>query len=50
MPAEEERRLRESARKQGIDPNSERGRAYIYGTLTRIKKRRQEKRKNGKSR
>ena len=46
MPIEEERRLRAQARKEGIDPQSERGRAYVYGTLTKIKKRRQEKRKN----
>lgn len=44
MPESDERRLRSEARKQGIDPNSERGRAYVYGTLSKIKKRRKEKR------
>lgn len=38
MPAEVEAALKASARRQGLKPGTKRWRAYVYGTLARIKK------------
>jgi len=45
MPAKEEKEIRASAKKAGLKEGSERWRAYLYGTLALIKKRRAAKNK-----
>jgi hypothetical protein len=43
MPAKEEREIRRSAKKAGLKTGSARWKAYLYGTLALIKKRRAAK-------
>jgi len=43
MPIKDERAVRSSARKAGLKEGGERWKAYVYGTLSLIKKRRAEK-------
>jgi len=45
MPIAEERKIRASARKAGLKEGSDRWKAYLYGTLSLIKKRRAAKNK-----
>jgi hypothetical protein len=45
MPAAEEKSIRASAKKAGLKAGSEKWKAYLYGTLALIKKRRAEKNK-----
>lgn len=37
MPLAEERKVRQSARKAGLTPGSDRFKAYVYSTLRKIK-------------
>jgi len=43
MPLKEERAIRASARRAGLKEGSDRWKAYLYGTLSLIKKRMSEK-------
>jgi hypothetical protein len=43
MPIEEERKIRASAHRAGLKEGSKRWKAYLYGTLAMIKKRRAAK-------
>ena len=44
MPIAEERKVAASARKAGLKPGSERYKAYLWGTMNKIKKLRKAKR------
>ena len=44
MPKEMERRLRREAEKQGLTPGSKEYDAYVYGTLAKIEKGKEERR------
>jgi hypothetical protein len=44
MPIKEERKVKRSARKAGLKPGSKKYKAYVWGTMGKIKKRRAAKR------
>jgi len=43
MPKKDERKIRASAHKAGLEEGSKKWKAYLYGTLSLIKKRRAAK-------
>ena len=47
MPKQIEERLRRDARKQGLQPGTDRYNAYVYGTSRRIEDYKRRKRQGG---